>query len=163
MRSLVFVICVLGCGSPRAPVTEPRPITKPPVAASTEAPSAELPLHWVGEWTSIAAQVSFAFDIRLAPNGSELGGRILWTLVSAPPEHFLASRVGDSGTEYVRGTWDPVKQELHLTGTSVDSPGFLVTDEYKLHLSADHNSFDGKTRGSKGDWMNEIHGRRAES
>lgn len=162
MRALLLFVSLAGCGGARPPPADVPAEKKPNVVAPVTEPSAELPLHWVGEWTSIAAQVTFSFDIRLAHEGSELRGRILWTLLSAPPDHFLASRIGDSGTEYVRGSWDAKKQELHLTGTSVDSPGFLVVDEYKLHLAPDHKSFDGKTRGSKGDWMNEISGRRAD-
>ncbi len=161
MRLLALIACLASCGgTQQAPPAPPAPHK---VAAPIEdAPSASLPLHWVGEWSSLAEQVTFSFDIRLNTNGNELTGRILWTLLSVPPGHFLATRVGDSGTEYVKGTWSPEKQEVHLLGTSVDSPGFLVVDEYKLHLSADHSAFDGRTRGSKGDWMNSISGRRSD-
>jgi hypothetical protein len=162
MRAVVVVVLLVGCGAaPAAPPETPAPKKSEVVAAP--APSNELPLHWVGEWTSLAEQVTFSFDIRLTPpKGGHVTGRIFWTLLSVPPEHFLASRVNDSGTEFVKGTWSSEQQLLHLVGTSVDSTGFLVVDEYKLHLAVDHESFDGRTRGSKGDWMNSIRGRRAD-
>jgi hypothetical protein len=160
MRALVVVACLVGCGASQPPAAEPAATHKAALPVE-DAPNAELPLHWVGEWSSLAEQVTFSFDIRLTAKGNELTGRILWTLLSVPPGHFLAPRVGDSATEYVKGTWSPEKQELRLIGTSVDSPGFLVVDEYKLLLSRDHSTFDGRTRGSKGDWMNSITGRLA--
>jgi len=151
-----------GCGAAEVPRQGPRPAPVASASAPQQSP-AELPLHWVGEWTSIAEQVSFTFDIRLAPVAKgEVNGRILWTLMSAPPGHFLASRIGDSGTEYVTGTWSAEKNELLLKGTSVDSPGFLVVDEYKLQVAADRASIEGHTRGSKGDWKNELHGKRSD-
>jgi len=166
MVVMMVVMLVAGCGASAAPRREPVAVV-PAQSASTSVAPAPLPLHWVGEWSSPPGgspeQISFTFDIRLAPvaNGA-VNGRILWTLMSAPPAHFLASRVGDSGTEYVRGEWSPESSTLHLTGTSVDSPGFLVVDEYRLVVSADRSSIDGPTRGSKGDWKNSLHGRRAD-
>lgn len=162
MRALLVVMCLGGCaGSSASPAVRPIAPESAPVRADPE--PAPLPRHWVGEWTDVKEQVSFSFDIRLAaPASGAVSGRILWTLMTVPPGHFLQGRVGDSGTEHVRGTWSPAENELRLTGTSVDSPGFLVVDEYKLTVAADRSSFDGRTRGSKGDWANPIHGRRSD-
>jgi hypothetical protein len=154
---VLAVAFLLGCGAPAQPTT---PTPSPP--PTTEVAEANVALHWTGEWTSLAENVKFAFDIRLTANGKLLDGRILWTLMSVPPGHFLADRVNDTGTEIVRGTWDPKSRTLHLKGVSVDDREFLVTDEYKLVVATDGQSFDGRTRGSKGDWMNEIHGTRAD-
>lgn len=163
VRALLFVSMLVGCGPRVAPAIEkshPVSAIVPDEPAQTVA--ATIPLHWVGEWTAPSEAVRFGFDIRLTAKSSGLEGRILWTLLSVPPGHFLSARVNDSGQEFVHGTFNSSTRELHLKGTSVDDNTLLATDEYKLIISADNNTFDGRTRGNKGDWANEITGRRAD-
>lgn len=173
MRVLLLSVFLIACAHrPVGPETRIHPAPCPTgqhwsadtcVTSGPAAPVAlTIPLHWVGEWTSGADGVKFSFDIRLTPKGNGLEGRILWTLISVPPGHFLASRINDYGQETVQGAYDSSTRTLHLKGTAVDDDTLLLTDEYKLFISADNQTFSGRTRGHKGDWMNEIQGRRAD-
>jgi hypothetical protein len=115
----------------------------------------DLAEHWIGEWKSKKG-FHFSFAIDLEPAGK---GAIHWTLRAAPGSSSLKARIGDAGTELVEWSWDAATRELHMTGTKVDDPTLLATDEYKLHVAADGKTFTGKTKGNLGDWKNEIAGK----
>lgn len=126
-----------------------------PAPTSTPDPAELLSGVWVGEW-SIEGEGpdgylytgEATFDVN---SSNEIDGQIVWTLEKSPFED-EQSKIGLSGVEYVRGTFNPQTLEVDFTGYKKDDPDQIIgMDHYKLTLSVDGTRLTGKTE-NYGDW-----------
>jgi WD40 repeat protein len=111
-----------------------------------------------GKWKGGDGHV-FSFELRLSTKGAKVEGEILWTLTAAPRGSAVASKIGSTGTEFVTGTYSESSRQFDLKGVRVSDSTFLGMDQYKLTVSADGESINGKSRGN-GDWSNTLEGSR---
>lgn len=104
---------------------------------------------WSGTWTT---PEGYLYDgtLELAPNRhGAVDTRIHWTLRRSPRADEQA-KLGLSGNELVRGSWDG--EVLHLQGYGViDEHRILGQDTYRLVLSDDGNTLGGMTK-DHGTW-----------
>lgn len=115
--------------------------------------------RWTGTWQGRDGH-RFTYRLQLDMRRTRVDGRILWKLAGAPKRSALSNRVGDTGIEYVQGTFEPETRKLHLRGTRVDDPKLLATDEYRLVVAPDGQTIEGRTRGNSNDWTNELKGQK---
>jgi hypothetical protein len=113
--------------------------------------------RWTGTWQGSDGH-RFRFGLQLHAKGNQVEGRILWRLTATPRRSSLANRLGDSGTEYVQGTYQSNKRTFHLKGIRVSDRSLLATDEYSLVVSADGRRIEGRSRGNRNDWKSEVRG-----
>ncbi len=112
---------------------------------------------WQGTWKS---REGFSFDFAMQLNVADTGaadGQISWKLMVAPPDSPLTKRIGDTGIEYVRGTYDRAHSLAVLDGYEVSDPTLIGTDIYKFQIKSDKISFVGMTK-SHGEWTAEANG-----
>lgn len=104
---------------------------------------------WTGTWST---PEGYLYDgmLEVAPDlHGALDTRILWTLRRSPRADEQA-KLGLSGYELVRGSWDG--RLVHLQGYGViDENRILGQDTYRLVLSDDGNTLGGMTR-DHGTW-----------
>jgi hypothetical protein len=108
---------------------------------------------WQGEDGS-----RFSFSLDLEAHGRRCEGTIHWGIVPEPPHPSRGSRDQQTGTEYVRGSFDPATGEVQLYGYRLDNPALLSLDEYRLLLSPESQGFEGTSRGPWGTWRNVLAG-----
>eukprot|EP00455_Lapot_gusevi_P002189 TRINITY_DN10852_c0_g1_i1.p2 TRINITY_DN10852_c0_g1~~TRINITY_DN10852_c0_g1_i1.p2 ORF type:complete len:132 (-),score=7.69 TRINITY_DN10852_c0_g1_i1:30-425(-) len=86
-------------------------------------------------------------------------GVIEWTMiVSGNPGN--AGYIGTPAQEFVHGWYNKKTRALFLLGLGRDIRGdrVIACDAYKLHISSDGHSFQGKTCGNNRNWDNPICG-----
>lgn len=123
-------------------------------------PSAKRPNYWAGMWKGSDGH-RFRFAMELQTQRTNVTGRILWKLVEAPPFSPLKGRVGETGYEFLQGTYASEDRSFHLRGTRVTND-LLSKDEYKLTVSADGKDIEGVSKGNGTPWESKMVGDRAE-
>ncbi|MBX7196008.1 MAG: protein kinase [Sandaracinaceae bacterium] len=89
--------------------------------------------RFVGTWGDGAWRYRLMID--LVRDGSTVQGAIRWTLAETPDEMYTA-RIGETATEYVRGTFSAPGQ-ITLEGTSVTDDSLITADHYDLVIAND--------------------------
>ena len=109
----------------------------------TQAPS--LAGSWQGIWDSPNGSVYTAIvQLNVTADGT-VDGSISWTLKDTR-RHDLATKVGQSGVEFVHGTYDPRCRVLALAGYKLDDPQqILGMDRYELILAENGAGLGGVT------------------
>lgn len=131
---------------PPRTVREPPETTPVPSLLSAEQKAA-LAKVWRGSW---ASPEGFLFDadihLRLDPSGA-MEGRIEWTVKKAPESNRrYVGKIGQTGTEHVRGVFDPKTRMLTMEGYGTDDPQSIIgLDKYRLTLSEDLARLHGVT------------------
>ena len=117
-----------------------------PLGAQTPTPAGS----WSGTWDSPDGSV-YTATVRLtvAPDGS-VDGAISWMLKDARRAD-LQPKIGLSGTEYVRGTYDARCRVLAFAGYKLDDPNkILGMDQYQLLLAPNGGGLAGVTANDQG-------------
>lgn len=116
-----------------------------------------------GSWTKILSTYQFDFDLVLEVNESnQVEGYFVWELVEYDKYNTLSieyyeNKVGMTGTEYVKGTYDPTTQEYKLEGYKKDDPNVIIgLDVYQLKVDDEGNI--GGTTSANGTWFGRING-----
>jgi hypothetical protein len=111
---------------------------------------------WRGQWSTDSGTL---FDIELTlskAGGDNVEGSLLWTMrKTARPDK--ASKIGLTATEFVRGAFDPESHTVKLAGYGKDDPDevLVMTDQYRLNISADGRTLNGFARNG-GKWNGHI-------
>ena len=124
---------------------------------------------YVGEWVSPEGDYICKFKMTLKIKGDyeeeiqtmPIEGCILWSLDKAPENSGLLPRLGDSGREFVEGTFQREQRQMKFQGVRVDfsAQGLFCIDKYRLTVSEDGQSFEGTTAGTDQSWTNIIRGK----
>lgn len=101
----------------------------------------------------------YGFTMQLPVRDQNIDGSIVWTLLAAPAGSPLASQINATGTERVRGRFDPATWQFTLTGYAVDNPDLIGIDVYRFVVSPDGLTIRGTTRTNAGDWSATLRGR----
>jgi len=109
---------------------------------------------WTGTWRY--GRDLFDCEVTFEPNSTNsVTGSIRWTLRQTSQRH-LVSKIGLSATEYIRGAYDPAQRLLTFEGYGKDDPHTIIAlDQYRLSLSEDGESIQGKTY-SYGTWQGVV-------
>ncbi|MGH7751862.1 MAG: hypothetical protein ACREN5_03515, partial [Gemmatimonadales bacterium] len=101
---------------------------------------------WEGTWAG--NRYTYAFEMRVdVVSANQIRGYIVWTLRSSP-DPGDSTRVGLVATQYIRGSYDPERRTLRLSGYATDDPDEIIDmDRYRLSLSANGTALEG-TSGS---------------
>ena len=118
-------------------------------AASAEASS--VAGDWSGFWASLDGYFYTAeLSLEMTEDGG-VQGQIVWTLDQSPRKEESA-KLGLTGIEYVRGTFDPASGVLLMEGYEKDDPNTILgLDRYRLVISEDGMVIGGITW-HHGDW-----------
>lgn len=127
---------------------------------NTEAePGNQLTSRWKGEWRGEDGH-RFSFELLLNfHDGKQGNGHFIWTLTHAPMGSSVASRVGQSGIEHVRGSYDATIRELKLQGFRLEHDNLLSLDAYRVTVAVGGRSFSGFSRSHSGRWRSPISAR----
>ena len=107
---------------------------------------------WYGVWVSGEGYL-YSAELRLkdGPDGS-VRGQIDWTLEGSPRKED-DPKIGLTGIEYVRGTFDPASGVLLMEGYELDDPNTILgLDRYRLFL-AENGMVIGGITWNHGTWM----------
>lgn len=100
---------------------------------------------WKGSWDSPNGSVYAATVELTVTSDGTVDGAISWTLTATRRED-LQPKVGQSGIEYVHGTYDARCRVLALAGYKLDDPRqILGMDRYELILAANGGGLGGVT------------------
>jgi serine/threonine-protein kinase len=89
--------------------------------------------RFTGSWSGEGWRYRLMID--LSRDGAQVSGAIRWTLAETPDELYTA-RIGETATEYVRGTFS-APGLVALDGQSVTDDSLISADHYDLHLAED--------------------------
>ena len=105
---------------------------------------------WTGTWDSPNGSVYTAIvQLTVTPDGS-LDGSIFWTLKDTRRAD-LQPKVGQTGTEYVHGTYDARCRVLAFAGYKLDDPQHILgMDHYELILAPNGAGLGGVTGNDQG-------------
>ena len=113
---------------------------------------------WQGEWSNTGGYVYVAEMVLHGPRDGKIGkveGYINWILRKSPRAE-EQSKIGSAGTEYVRGTYDPVNRLLSLDGYDKTDPNnILGLDKYRL-VFAENGKVLGGITWNNGNWQGKI-------
>ncbi len=114
---------------------------------------------WRGSWNSPDGSIYAAtVQLTVAPDGV-VDGAISWTLTETRRADLLP-KVGQSGIEYVHGTYDARCRVLSIAGYRLDDPRqILGMDRYELILAANGGGLGGVTE-NQGAWTGMLSLRR---
>jgi hypothetical protein len=103
-------------------------------------------LAFTGRW---AGEKGDLWDLQaeLEVFGSQVKGRIRWTLVECPPSLPYAKRIGHSGYEFVEGSLEP--ECLHLHGYQVDDTTLLAPNDYTIVFGPGRQTVEGTSRSKR--------------
>jgi len=123
----------------------------PSVAAQVVTPAGE----WKGSWTAPEGW-AYAAALRLSLNSdATVEGSITWTLKRSPRSEEQA-KIGLTGVEHVRGTYDSRCRVARLEGYRLDDPNSILgIDRYELVLAQTGNSLGGITW-HHGPWTGQL-------
>lgn len=106
--------------------------------------------NWRGTWDSPNGSVYTAVAQFTVTTDGSLDGAITWTLKDTRRAD-LASKVGQSGTEHVHGTYDARCRVATFAGYKLDDPQqILGMDHYQLILAPNGDGFAGVTGNDQG-------------
>ncbi len=110
----------------------------------SEADRAALAGPWKGLWLSDTHEYEASLKMTVAASG-QAEGAITWTLrKSNRPDY--QNKLGLTGTEYVRGRFDPRASLLSIDGYRLDDPNkILGTDKYRLVVGDNRKAMGGLT------------------
>jgi hypothetical protein len=135
LRAVVLAICVFSIS----------------LAASTQNQSSSIGGVWEGDWISPSGYWYHA-EVHLQATSDRLvKGQIDWTLKKSPrPEE--QSKLGLTGVEFVKGSYDPASRVLVLDGYDKTDPNVILgLDKYRL-LLAENNTVLGGITWDNGSW-----------
>jgi len=105
-------------------------------SAVPESDQALLRKPWSGVWSDPESRYDARLTLRSGGDGA-VDGRIQWTLRHAKRDDDQP-KIGQSGVEFVRGSFDPKKRELVLEGYRRDDPNrILGLDRYVFSFQGD--------------------------
>ena len=121
-------------------------LTAKPLGSQVPSPAGT----WRGTWDSPNGSVYTAVaQLTVTADGS-LDGSITWTLKDTRRAD-LAPKVGQTGTEYVHGTFDARCRVATFEGYKLDDPqNILGMDHYKLVLAPNGAGLGGVTGNDEG-------------
>lgn len=132
-------------------------LKSPPVMAASEiARSSPIDGQWTGFWVSFSSESQgYLYEATMTLRSdaeSSVDGQINWTLRISPRAAEQA-KIGLSGVEFVRGSYDPGSRVIRLTGYRKDDPNTVIgLDRYHLVL-ADNGRVIGGITESHGSWQ----------
>lgn len=110
---------------------------------------------WVGEWKGSDGVYTAEMSLTIDAN-SDLSGQIVWTLTATQREDYQ-DKIGLTGIEYVRGSFDPDSRLVRLEGYEMDDEhSILGLDLYELVLAPNARTLGGITR-NHGTWKGQFH------
>ncbi len=99
---------------------------------------------WNGVWTSNTHVYDASLRMEVAADG-QVEGAIIWTLRKSNRPAYQ-SKIGKTGTEYVRGRFDARASLINVDGYRLDDPNkILGTDKYRLVVSENRKTMGGIT------------------
>ncbi|MCP3921630.1 MAG: hypothetical protein GY714_03500 [Desulfobacterales bacterium] len=106
---------------------------------------------WRGEWSSPRGYIYVAEMHLKAPHNGKIEGHINW-IMQRSPRAADQSKIGTSGTEFVKGTFDISSRVLSIAGYGKDDPNVILgLDKYRL-LLADNDNIIGGITWNHGSW-----------
>ena len=119
--------------------------------------------HYTGSWTKENTTYQFDFVLQLQfIEGYQVEGHFDWTLIKLDENNLLSknyyrNKIGMKAKEFVRGNFNPNKQEYILKGYKKDDPNLIIgLDTY--HIKVDKNGRIGGTTNANGSWLGRING-----
>lgn len=120
--------------------------------------------NYTGSWTKVNTTYVFDFvlSLRITEN-NQVTGVFNWQVIRADENSessttYYTSKIGKTAKEYVRGTYDPVRDIIYIHGYKKEDPDAIIgLDYYKLVVD-DEGSIGGTTR-TNGSWLGRIHGK----
>jgi len=113
---------------------------------------------WKGTWDSPDGSV-YSAAMTLTANGDSIDGSIIWTLAQATRPD-LKPKVGQHGTEFVRGVYHVDCRVVQMAGYRLDDPSHILgMDHYDLILAPNGAGLGGVTDNG-GTWTGMISLRR---
>jgi hypothetical protein len=110
---------------------------------------------WHGRWQGAPGEV-FTAKVALEVSDNQLTGHIEWTLAESQREEYRP-KIGRSGIEYVKGTFDPETRVVRVEGYQKHDPeSILGLDKYELILAPNSRSMGGITW-DHGTWKGRFH------
>ncbi len=110
---------------------------------------------WQGEWSSPRGYIYVAEMHLQDPSGGKIEGHINWTLRKSPRAH-EQSKLGSTGTEFVKGSYELTSRVLTLDGyRKTDPNGVLGLDKYRL-IFAENGKVLGGITWNHGSWSGQI-------
>ena len=123
--------------------------------------------QFTGFWNKINTTYVFEFDLVLdTDDQGNVSGHFHWTVVkydenNAWSKTYYSEKIGATGREYVRGTYNKSTGELTLKGYRKDDPDQIIgIDTY--HLKIDQNGDLSGETSANGSWLGRIKGRTSE-
>ena len=119
--------------------------------------------HFNGTWTKIDTTYEFDFELVLNEKGSNrVEGYFTWKVVrydenSTFSKQYYEKKMGRTGKEYVKGTYNHAEGVYKLKGYKKHDPHAIIgLDTYNLKL--DDNGEIGGTTNANGTWLGRIWG-----
>lgn len=108
---------------------------------------------WTGLWQSDTHEYEATLKLTVAASG-RIDGAITWKLLKSNRPNYQ-SKIGMTGTEFVRGQFDPDTNLVTFNGYRLDDPNTILgMDQYRLvvgdtrktmaGLTSDHNTWSGR-------------------
>ncbi len=123
--------------------------------------------QFTGFWTKINTTYVFEFDLILETDGAgKVSGHFQWTVIkydehNNQSKEYYGDKIGTTGREYVRGTYNKSTGELNLKGYRKDDPDMIIgIDTY--YLKVDKNGDLSGDTNANGSWLGRIKGRTSE-
>jgi hypothetical protein len=152
-RILVLLLVLVLAQAAPARAQKPGQPVPPPQSAAAAATG--LAGSWTGFW--MAPEGYFYTAAMRLETGADnsVRGQITWTLQQSPRKE-ESSKVGLTGIEYVRGSFDPSSGVLVIEGYEEDDPNTVIgLDRYRLVL-AENGIVLGGITWHYGDWKGLI-------
>ena len=133
-----------------------------PSFAKDTVTSARLHGSWSGQWSSPDGFIYLAeLHLESAGNGT-VKGQINWILNRSPRTE-EQSKLGLTGIEFVKGTYNPANKVLSIDGYSKTDPNSILgLDKYRLILAVNGAAIGGVTW-NHGSWRGLLGLRRTEN
>jgi hypothetical protein len=117
-----------------------------------------------GTWTKLNTTYLFEFDLVLNHlENNNVEGYFIWKVIKYDKGSFMSinhygERLGTTGKEFVKGTYNPATREYLLKGYKKEDPNSIIgLDTY--HLKVDQNNDIGGTTNANGSNLGRINGK----